>query len=146
MLLTGGDACSVVDNPLEQRHGLGDHALLVLIKLAGQGVRPASTASPPWLRPGRAGRCRCRRDLGPRGAREAVFRLLLQSRSLRLALIRYHLTTPTALRGNDEAAAQTRVLRDQLNLLTELDKADFDRFSNLGDDQFGARLSDGDAP
>ncbi len=65
--------------------------------------------------------------------REAVFRMLLESRSLRLALARYHLTTPAALRGDADAAARAQVLRDQLNLLTELDKIDFDRFRSLSD-------------
>ena len=76
-------------------------------------------------------------------SREAVFRLLLESRSLRLALIRHHLTTPTALRGDAEAAEHARVLREQLNLLTELDEIDFDRFTNIGDDDLGAKLGGG---
>jgi nicotinamidase-related amidase len=64
--------------------------------------------------------------------REAVYRMLLESRSLRLALARYHLTTPAALRGNTDAQSRTDVLRDQLKLLAELDKADFDRFDDFG--------------
>lgn len=65
--------------------------------------------------------------------REAVFRMLLESRSLRLALARYHLTTPEALHSDDEAGRRTQVLRDQLSLLQELDNADFDRFDAFGD-------------
>jgi nicotinamidase-related amidase len=74
-------------------------------------------------------------------SREAVFRLLLESRSLRLALIRYHLTTPSALRGDAEADSRAKTLRDQLKLLTELDKIDFDRFSDLSDNHLGSSLS-----
>ena len=66
-------------------------------------------------------------------SREAVFRMILESRSLRMALLRYHLTTPTALRGDADTGSQTQVLRDQLHLLTEFDKVDFDRFDSLGD-------------
>lgn len=66
-------------------------------------------------------------------SREAVFRMLLESRSLRLALARYHLTTPGALRGDADAGARAQVLRDQLNLLTELDEIDFDRFGSLSE-------------
>jgi hypothetical protein len=65
--------------------------------------------------------------------REAVFRMVLESRSLRMALLRYHLTTPTALRGDTNASEQTRVLREQLHLVTEFDKVDFDQFDRLGD-------------
>jgi len=65
-------------------------------------------------------------------SREAVFRMLLESRSLRLALARHHLTTPEALRGDAEADSRAKVVRDQLNLLIELDKVDFDRFDRFG--------------
>ena len=66
-------------------------------------------------------------------SREAVFRMLLESRSLRLALARYHLTTPQALGAGDAAKAEAAILRDQLNVLTELDKVDFDRFAGFAD-------------
>jgi nicotinamidase-related amidase len=65
--------------------------------------------------------------------REAVFRLLLESRSLRLALARYHLTTPQALDGGGGAKAEADILRDQLNVLADLDKVDFDRFAGFAD-------------
>jgi nicotinamidase-related amidase len=65
--------------------------------------------------------------------REAVFRLLLESRSLRLALARYHLTTPQALDGGEGAKAEAGILRDQLNVLADLDKVDFDRFASFAD-------------
>jgi nicotinamidase-related amidase len=66
-------------------------------------------------------------------SREAVFRMLLESRSLRLALARYHLTTPEALGAGEGAKDEAAVLRDQLNVLTELDKVDFDRFASFAD-------------
>jgi nicotinamidase-related amidase len=65
--------------------------------------------------------------------REAVFRLLLESRSLRLALARYHLTTPQALDGGEGAKTEAEILRDQLNVLADLDKVDFDRFASFAD-------------
>jgi hypothetical protein len=65
--------------------------------------------------------------------REAVFRLLLESRSLRLALARYHLTTPRALDGGEGAKAEAGILKDQLNVLADLDKVDFDRFASFAD-------------
>jgi hypothetical protein len=65
--------------------------------------------------------------------REAVFRLLLESRSLRLALARYHLTTPQALDGGEGAKSEAGILRDQLNVLADLDKVDFDRFASFAD-------------
>jgi hypothetical protein len=77
-------------------------------------------------------------DLTRMLSREAVFRMLLESRSLRLALARHHLTTPEALRGDARAGSQAKVVRDQLKLLIELDQVDFDRF-----DRFGAGAADG---
>jgi nicotinamidase-related amidase len=68
-------------------------------------------------------------------SQEAVFRMLLESRSLRLALARYHLTTPQALRRDDgtgEARSRADALREQMALLMELDQADFDRFDSFG--------------
>jgi nicotinamidase-related amidase len=92
-------------------------------------------------------------------SREAVFRMLLESRSLRLALARQHLTAPQALsaemsssygidfEGADRGDARfreamrrgklrTALLRDQLKVLTDLDKVDFDwldTFADIGD-------------
>jgi nicotinamidase-related amidase len=66
-------------------------------------------------------------------SREAVFRMLLESRSLRLALARYHLTTARALGSGKGAKDEAAVLRDQLNVLAELDKVDFDRFAGFAD-------------
>jgi nicotinamidase-related amidase len=66
-------------------------------------------------------------------SQEAIFRMVLESRSLRMALLRYHLTTPTALRGEADASSQAQVLREQLSLVTEFDKIDFDRFDRIAD-------------
>ena len=66
-------------------------------------------------------------------SREAVYRMLLESRSLRLALARYHLTTPGALRADGAGEARIKALKDQLDLLADLDRTDFDRFgSDIG--------------
>jgi len=62
-----------------------------------------------------------------------VFRMLLESRSLRLALARYHLTTARALGSGEGAKDEAAVLSAQLNVLTELDKVDFDRFASFAD-------------
>jgi nicotinamidase-related amidase len=77
-------------------------------------------------------------------SREAVFRMLLESRSLRLALARYHLTTPLALRAGAGAQREVSVLRDQLNVLTELDRVDFDRFANFGAESDNGTSGGGD--
>jgi len=63
---------------------------------------------------------------------ETIFRMSLESRSLRLALARYHLTTPDALRPDAESTARTDLLRRQVDVLAELDRIDFDRFERLG--------------
>lgn len=64
-------------------------------------------------------------------SREAVIRMLLESRSLRLALARYHLTTPQALRTGAGGRQELSVLREQLRVLTDVDRVDFDRFNRL---------------
>jgi nicotinamidase-related amidase len=90
-------------------------------------------------------------------SRESVFRMLLESRSLRLALARQQLTAPQALSagvgssygpdrgdGPDHAGGRfeeamrrgqlrTALLREQLEVLTNLDKIDFDRLNTFGD-------------
>ena len=62
-----------------------------------------------------------------------MLRMLLQSRSLRLALARYHLTTLQALRSKDSSDSSTKALREQMELLMKLDEADFDRFDSFKD-------------
>lgn len=74
-------------------------------------------------------------------SREAVIRMLLESRSLRLALARYHLTTPAALRAGSGAAKQVSMLQKQLSVLADLDRVDFDRFARL--DSFPDRAGAG---
>jgi hypothetical protein len=59
--------------------------------------------------------------------------MLLESRSLRLALARYHLTTARALGSGEGAKDEAAVLSAQLNVLAELDKVDFDRFTSFAD-------------
>ncbi len=66
-------------------------------------------------------------------SRETMLRMLLQSRSLRLAIARYHLTTVQALRCKDGSDSSTKVLRAQMELLMKLDEADFDRFDSFKD-------------
>jgi hypothetical protein len=63
--------------------------------------------------------------------KEAVIRMLLESRSLRLALARYHLTTPEALSCGAGAGEQVSILKEQLNVLADLDRVDFDTFKTL---------------
>jgi hypothetical protein len=71
-------------------------------------------------------------ELGRLFSREAIVRMLLESRSLRLALARYHLTTPQALHGAD-ADSRVKTLHDQIKLLAELDETDFDRFDSFSE-------------
>lgn len=61
---------------------------------------------------------------------EVTLRMLLQSRSLRLALARYHLTTPQALHCKDGCDHSAKILRDYIELLMMMDKTDFDRFNS----------------
>lgn len=75
-------------------------------------------------------------------SREAVIRMLLESRSLKLALARHHLTTPQALRAGAGSQEQMAVLRNQLDVLTDLDRVDFDRFDKL--DSFSDKSDLGD--
>ncbi len=82
-------------------------------------------------------------------SRESVFRMLLESRSLRLALARQHLTAPQALRGDADAEGRAKVLREQLKVLTDLDQVDFDRldrFADIGGDTDTARKNGAQAP
>jgi nicotinamidase-related amidase len=76
-------------------------------------------------------------------SREAVVRMLLESHSLRLALARYHLTTPLALGADDGARQEAAVLRDQLSVLTEIDNVDFDRFASFADVLSARKRGDG---
>jgi len=67
----------------------------------------------------------------------AFFKILLESYSLKSALIRFHLTTPVVLHeirndNLDEARNQIEILEAQLKLLSELDAQEFRRASELG--------------
>jgi hypothetical protein len=78
------------------------------------------------------------RDLQRNLANLAVFKMILESRSLKTALGRFHLTTPQALRElqtEEEAVAarrQVELLQAELALLEESDRADFTALENLG--------------
>jgi hypothetical protein len=71
------------------------------------------------------------RDLQQNLTNLAVFKMILESHSLKTALARYHLTTPRTLREfvtSDEVAtaqAQIEVLRRQVQTLQDFDTADF---------------------
>jgi hypothetical protein len=71
------------------------------------------------------------RDLQQNLTNLAVFKMILESHSLKTALARYHLTTPRTLREfvtSDEVAtaqAQIDVLRQQVRTLQDFDSADF---------------------
>jgi hypothetical protein len=72
-----------------------------------------------------------------------TYRMLLESHSLKMALARFHLTTPHTLRDlrTDEVAravGQVDVLRHQLDVIAAADTVDFMRFANLGFDGNGA--------
>jgi hypothetical protein len=78
------------------------------------------------------------RDLQRNLANLAVFKMILESRSLKTALGRFHLTTPHVLRElqtEEEAVAAKRqidLLQAELSLLEESDRADFTALENLG--------------
>ncbi len=65
-------------------------------------------------------------------SQEAVVRMLLQSRSLRLALARYHLTTAQALHSQAGYEHSAKILQEHMDLLMNMDKTDFDRFDSFG--------------
>ncbi len=68
----------------------------------------------------------------------AVFRMVLESHSLKTAFARYHLTTPQTLRElqtkEDAAAAALQIdaLQKQLEVIAGFDRADFDDLERLG--------------
>ncbi len=65
-------------------------------------------------------------------AGEAIVRMSLESRSLRLALARYHLTAPDALRPDEGSGHRAELLQRQLDILAEMDRADFEAIEKLG--------------
>ena len=71
----------------------------------------------------------------------AVFKMILESHSLKTAVARFHLTTPQALRElrgkseADAAARQVETLKKELEAIEHVDRADFGALDRLG---FGA--------
>jgi hypothetical protein len=68
----------------------------------------------------------------------AVFKMILESHSLKTAVARFHLTTPQALRevqtedDADDAARQIETLRKELEAIEDVDRADFEALRKLG--------------
>ena len=77
------------------------------------------------------------RDLQQNLNNLAVFKMILESHSLKTALARFHLTTPQTLRelaGGEEielAGARVDVLRQQVMAIQEFDSADFEDLAKL---------------
>ena len=77
------------------------------------------------------------RDLQQNLTNLAVFKMILESHSLKTALARFHLTTPQTLRelqtdGEQAlAAAQVDVLKQQVLAIQEFDTADFEDLAKL---------------
>ncbi|MDX3228440.1 hypothetical protein [Streptomyces sp. ME19-01-6] len=65
-------------------------------------------------------------------AEETIYRMVLESRSLKVALARYHVTTANALRRHDDIGSQSDALERQLEVLEKIDTADFERLKGLG--------------
>ena len=88
------------------------------------------------------------RDLQQNLTNLAVFKMILESHSLKTALARFHLTTPHTLRElrsdreRDIATAQVEVLRQQVLAIQEFDTADFADLSKLAR-AIGAQPTDG---
>ena len=68
----------------------------------------------------------------------ATFRMILESHSLKTAFARFHLTTPGMLRElrteseSDQAERQIDTLQRQLDVISSLDRADFESLRDLG--------------
>ncbi|WP_275558734.1 hypothetical protein [Streptomyces sp. 5-6(2022)] len=67
-------------------------------------------------------------------AEETRYRMILESRSLKVALARFHITTAAALRRHDDVDGQTDALARQLEILEKMDTADFEQLKQLGVD------------
>lgn len=65
-------------------------------------------------------------------AEETIYRMILESRSLKVALARFHVTAADSLRRHSDAGAQFDALERQLALLERIDAADFDHLKTLG--------------
>jgi hypothetical protein len=96
------------------------------------------------------------RDLQQNLTNLAVFKMILESHSLKTALARFHLTTPLTLRDleteteKDVAVAQVDVLRQQVLAIQEFDSADFGDLAKLarafGEDGAGEAPRNGAVP
>jgi hypothetical protein len=79
------------------------------------------------------------RDLQQNLTNLAVFKMILESHSLKTALARFHLTTPQTLRElqtdaeHAVAAAQVDLLKQQVLAIQEFDSADFGDLAKLAD-------------
>jgi hypothetical protein len=68
----------------------------------------------------------------------AVFKMILESHSLKTAVARFHLTTPQALRelhtklDAEAAARQVEALRNELEAIEDVNRADFEALRRLG--------------
>jgi hypothetical protein len=77
------------------------------------------------------------RDLQRNLTNLAVFKMILESHSLKTALARYHMTTPHTLRDlqtageKNLAAAQVDLLKEQVLAIQEFDSADFGDLAKL---------------
>jgi hypothetical protein len=77
------------------------------------------------------------RDLQRNLTNLAVFKMILESHSLKTALARFHLTTPQTLREHQteseakRAAAQVEILRQQVETIQDFDSADFADLARL---------------
>jgi hypothetical protein len=77
------------------------------------------------------------RDLQQNLTNLAVFKMILESHSLKTALARFHLTTPQTLRELQTAgeaklaAAQVAILQQQVKAIQEFDSADFADLAKL---------------
>lgn len=119
-------------------------ATLVFAILSGAGVGhfswklPAITGGLSLLQIVGAFYSKPMADLQRNLANLAVFKMVLESRSLKTAFARFHLTTPQALRelqSDDEALAarrQVELLERELGLIERADEVDFAALERLG--------------
>lgn len=65
----------------------------------------------------------------------AIFRMILESHSMKMALARYHLTTPQTLREDIDPEAskkQVAALEEEINVIEKIDFQDFQALTKLG--------------
>ena len=82
----------------------------------------------------------------------AVFKMILESHSLKTAIARFHLTTPQALRELQTpkeagaAARQIETLRKELEAIEDVNRADFEALRRLGFGTAGGSAANGGQP